>query len=48
MNLTFSLQANAQEIEATVFANESIQKWLEGKAPKKVIFVKGKIVNLVC
>ena len=48
MNLTFSLQANAQEIEAAVLAHEAIQKWLEGKAPKKVIFVKGKIVNLVC
>jgi len=47
MNLTFSLQATAQEIEATVLAHESIQKWLEGKTPKKVIFVKGKIVNLV-
>ncbi len=48
MNLTFSLQATAQEIEAEVLAHEAIQKWLEGKAPKKVIFVKGKIVNLVC
>ncbi|MFZ4799378.1 MAG: leucine--tRNA ligase [Bacteroidia bacterium] len=48
MNLTFSLQATAQEIEAAVLAHEAIQKWLEGKAPKKVIFVKGKIVNLVC
>jgi leucyl-tRNA synthetase len=48
MNLTFSLQATVQEIEATVLANESVQKWLEGKSPKKVIFVKGKIVNLVC
>ena len=48
MNLTFSLQATAQEIEAAVLSHEAIQKWLEGKAPKKVIFVKGKIVNLVC
>ncbi len=48
MNLTFSLQATAQEIEAAVIAHEAIQKWLEGKTPKKVIFVKGKIVNLVC
>lgn len=46
--MTFSLQATAQEIEAEVLAHEAIQKWLEGKAPKKVIFVKGKIVNLVC
>jgi leucyl-tRNA synthetase len=27
--------------------DETVQKWLEGKSPKKVVFVKGKIVNLV-
>jgi leucyl-tRNA synthetase len=41
------MQATAQEIEAAVLADELVQKWLEGKTPKKVIFVKGKIVNLV-
>ncbi len=46
-NLTFSMQATAQEIETAVLADELVQKWLEGKTPKKVIFVKGKIVNLV-
>jgi leucyl-tRNA synthetase len=46
-NLTFSMQATAQEIESAVLANQLVQKWLEGKIPKKVIFVKGKIVNLV-
>ena len=30
-----------------VLGNEIVQKWLEGKAPKKVIIVPGKIVNLV-
>jgi leucyl-tRNA synthetase len=24
-----------------------VQKWLEGKAPKKMIIVPGKIINLV-
>jgi leucyl-tRNA synthetase len=46
-NLTFSMQATAQEIESAVLADQLVQKWLEGKIPKKVIFVKGKIVNLV-
>jgi leucyl-tRNA synthetase len=41
------MHATAQEIEAAVLADELVQKWLEGKTPKKVIFVKGKIVNLV-
>lgn len=46
-NMEFSLQTSAAEVEAAVLANEIVQKWLEGKAPKKVIFVKGKIVNIV-
>lgn len=35
------------EIEAAVFANPASQKWLEGKNPKKVFVVPGKIVNIV-
>jgi leucyl-tRNA synthetase len=35
------------EIENAVLALESVLKWTDGKAPKKVIIVKGKIVNLV-
>lgn len=38
---------NAQEVEAAVLANTDAQKWLEGKTPKKVIVVPGKIVNIV-
>ena len=38
---------NAQEVEAAVLANSDAQKWLEGKTPKKVIVVPGKIVNVV-
>ncbi len=46
-NIEFALDANPVDVEATVLANETVQKWLEGKTPKKVIFVKGKIVNVV-
>lgn len=46
-NIEFSLQADAKEIEATVLADETVQTWLKGATPKKVIFVKGKIVNIV-
>lgn len=46
-NLTFSMDLSALEIESAVLVNELVQKWLEGKTPKKVVFVKGKIVNLV-
>jgi len=24
-----------------------VQKWLEGKPPKKIIYVKGKMINVV-
>ncbi|MDR9456614.1 MAG: class I tRNA ligase family protein [Salegentibacter sp.] len=35
------------EIEKTVLADERTQKQLDGRAPKKVIVVPGKIVNVV-
>jgi leucyl-tRNA synthetase len=35
------------DVEKQVLALESVQKWLEGKAPKKVIVVPKKIVNVV-
>ena len=36
-----------EEIEKEVLAHENSAKYLEGKAPKKVIVVPGKIVNVV-
>ncbi len=38
---------SAKEVEDAVLALPEAQKWLEGKAPKKVIVVPGKIVNMV-
>jgi len=35
------------EVEQQVLANEIVQKWLEGKLPKKVIVIPNKIVNVV-
>ncbi|SEV99183.1 leucine--tRNA ligase [Chitinophaga arvensicola] len=43
----FSLDAAIPDIEKEVLASEVVQKWLEGKAPKKVIIVKGKMINVV-
>jgi len=43
----FSLDAAIPDIEKEVLANDVVQKWLEGKAPKKVIIVKGKMINVV-
>jgi len=46
-NINIDLSAELSEVEQIVLANEVVQKWLEGKAPKKIIFVKGKMVNVV-
>ena len=45
--IEISLDASQTDVEHFVLSNEVIQKWLEGKAPKKIIFVKGKMVNVV-
>jgi leucyl-tRNA synthetase len=37
----------AAEVEQHVLALENVQKWLEGKAPKRIIVVPNKIVNVV-
>ena len=47
MNLNMPLTFEAAEVEKYVLENADVQKYLDGKAPKKVIVVKGKIVNLV-
>lgn len=47
LNLNLSLALENKEIEDTVLADEQVQKYLEGKTPKKVIIVKGRIVNIV-
>jgi leucyl-tRNA synthetase len=47
MNLNISLSLDASAIEAAVVGNADVQKYLDGKSPKKVIVVKGRIVNIV-
>jgi leucyl-tRNA synthetase len=46
-NINISLTATQTEVEPIVLANEIVQKWLEGKPVKKIIFVKGKMINIV-
>ena len=45
--INISLEATQPEVEQLVLQNEVAQKWLEGKPPKKIIFVKGKMINVV-
>jgi leucyl-tRNA synthetase len=47
LNLNISLSLTQAEVEPIVLGNEDVQKYMEGKTPKKIIFVKGKIINVV-
>jgi leucyl-tRNA synthetase len=45
--INIALDAPQETVEQIVLSNDVIQKWLEGKPHKKIIFVKGKMVNVV-
>lgn len=45
--MNFALDMPKEDIEKMVLASEAVLKWSEGKPPKKVIVVPGKIVNVV-
>ncbi len=45
--MSFASDMPAAAIEKEVLASEIVQKWTEGKSPKKVIIVPKKIVNIV-
>ncbi len=47
MNLPLALDLDQQAVEGILKENADVQKLLDGKAVKKVIFVKGKIINIV-
>lgn len=47
MNLNLSLTLEPADIEKVVLLDEQVQKFLDGKTPKKLIVVKGRIVNIV-
>ena len=46
-DIEFPADITAKEVEEVVLNYESAQKWLEGKTPKKVIFVPKKMINIV-
>ena len=47
LQLEFPMELDAKSVEAAVLANPEVQARLEGKAPKKVIVVPKRIVNIV-
>ncbi len=46
-NINLALDLDQKQVEEAVLQNEIVQKWLEGKPPKKIIFVKNKMINVV-
>jgi len=46
-NINLALDLDQAAVEKLVLQNEVVQKWLDGKAPKKIIYVKNKMVNVV-
>lgn len=46
-NISIALDATEDQVKEIVLANELVQKWMEGKPLKKLIFVKGKMINVV-
>lgn len=46
-DMEFAADAPQQEVEKTVLESQHAKKWLEGKTPRKVIFVPKKMVNIV-
>jgi leucyl-tRNA synthetase len=45
--LAISLDASQQQVEELVLADETVRKWLNGGSPKKVIYVRNKMINIV-
>lgn len=46
-NISLPIDMPQEEIKEMALANEVVQKWAEGRKPKKVIIVPKKIINLV-
>ncbi len=46
-NLEIPLNISQQEVEQIVLNNESTKKYLQDKTPKKFIYIKGRIINVV-
>ncbi|MEM9834344.1 MAG: leucine--tRNA ligase [Bacteroidota bacterium] len=45
--LNFAMDASKETIETVALKDETVQKWLDGKSPKRVIVVPKRIVNIV-
>ncbi|MEO6454518.1 MAG: DUF559 domain-containing protein, partial [Ginsengibacter sp.] len=46
-SIKISLSASPEEVEKIVLQNDVVQKWMEGKPLKKLIYVKNKMINVL-
>ncbi len=47
-NISLALDITEEQAKELVLANADVQKQMEGKDLRKFVFVKGKIINIVC
>jgi leucyl-tRNA synthetase len=45
--MNIALDSSQEQVEALVLNDETVRRWLEGKTPKKIIYVKNKMINVV-
>ena len=45
--LVVEADINEEEAKVIVLNSQKIKKWLDGKEPKKIIYVKGKLISIV-
>jgi leucyl-tRNA synthetase len=46
-NISIALDASEEQVREIVLANEAVQKWVADSPVKKLIFVKGRMINIV-
>ena len=46
-NINLALDLQQADVEKIIKENEVVQKWLDGKEPQKIIYVKNKMINVV-
>jgi leucyl-tRNA synthetase len=45
--LNITLDATQEQVEEIVLADEVVRKWLNGNPPKKIVYVKNRMINVV-
>lgn len=46
-NITVATNISEEEAKEKALSSEKVKKWLDGKEPKKIIYVKGKLISIV-